>query len=190
MKPLYAIFAALAATSIVAVAADTLAPLPPGWIVSGAAPELYKAGIDHHQTVSGKGAKYLGSVDAGGGKSWGTLMQMFGAEKYRGKRIRLQARVKTADISNWAGLWMRVDAKEGKPTAFYNSQDKPIKGSTDWTLRSVVLDVSPDASGIAFGVIANGSGQVWIDDITVDAVPTSVPVDHFAVQALPTAPAL
>lgn len=189
MKPLYAIFAALAATSIVAIAADSLAPLPPAWIVTGPTPEQYKAGIDPHQSVTGKGAKYLGSVDTSG-KSWGALTQVFGAEKYRGQRIRLQARVKTADISNWAGLWMRVDATTGKSTAFYNSRDKPIKGSTDWTLRSVVLDVAPDASGIAFGVIANGSGQVWIDDIKIDPVPTTVPVDHFVSQPLPSAPVL
>lgn len=175
MKPMYAIFAALAATSIMAFAAESLSPLPEGWIVSGKSPEQYKAGIDHTQTISGKGSKYIRSKETAGG-SWGTLMQMFSAEKYRGKRVRLQARVKTKEVSGWAGLWMRVDV-EGGPSSLYNSQDKPIKGSTEWTLRSVVLDVPSNASAIAFGVIENGTGQVWIDDLSLAPVSTSVPVD-------------
>jgi len=175
MKPMNAIFAALAATSIMAFAAETLSPLPQGWVIAGQSPDEYKAGIDHTQTTSGKGAKFLRSKD-GAGRSWGTLMQMFSAEKYRGKRVRLQARVKTKDISGWAGLWMRVDT-EGGPRSFYNSQNKPIKGSTEWTTRSVVLDVPPGAKAIAFGVIAHGSGQVWIDDLSLEPVAKSVPLD-------------
>lgn len=189
MKPIYAIAAAIAATSIVAFAASPLGPLPAGWIVAGLSPQLYQAGIDHSQTVSGKGAKYIGSI-ASEGKSWGTLMQMFSAEKYLGKRVRLQARVKTKDISGWSGLWMRVDSKDGKPIAFYNSQDKPIKGSTDWTQRSVVLDVPQDANNIAFGVIANGSGGVWIDEVTLEPVDKTVAVDRLTAPKLPSAPVL
>jgi hypothetical protein len=52
--------------------------------------------------------------------------------------------VKTQDVSGWAGLWMRVDNRAGRAIAFYNSVDKPIKGSTDWQERSVVLDVPQD----------------------------------------------
>lgn len=189
MKPIYAIAAAIAATSIVAFAAGSLAPLPAGWIVAGQSPQLYQAGIDHSQTVSGKGAKYIGSI-ASESKSWGTLMQMFSAEKYLGKRVRLQARVKTKEISSWAGLWMRVDGKDGKPIGFYNSQDKPIKGSTDWALRSVVLDVPADANNIAFGVIANGSGGVWIDEVKLEPVDKNVAVDTLAIPKLRSAPVL
>lgn len=188
MKPHYAIFAALAATSIFALATESLAPLPAGWIVAGKSPELYKAGIDQTQTMSGKGAKYMRSI----GKentSWGTLMQMFSAEKYRGQRVRLQAHVKTKDISDWAGLWMRVDGPSGV-ASFYNSRDKPIKGTADWQLRSVVLDVAPDASAIALGVIEGGSGEVWIDNVKLDIVDKSVPVDALPKRGLAKAPNL
>ncbi len=188
MKPHNAIFAALAATSIFALAAQSLAPLPEGWIMAGKSPDQYKAGIDHAETISGKGAKYMGSKDKEG-KSWGTLMQIFSAEKYRGKRVRLQARIKTRDISAWAGLWMRVDSPSSSG-AFYNSEDKPIKGSADWQLRSVVLDVAPDASAIAFGVIETGSGEIWLDDIKLDVVDKTVPVDAFPRPAMAKAPVL
>jgi len=188
MKPHNAIFAALAATSIFALAAESLAPLPPGWIVAGQSPEMYKAGTDHAQTVTGTGSKYMHSV-GNADKTWGTLMHMFSAEKYRGQRVRLQARIKTKDISDWAGLWMKVDSPGGA-ASFYNSQDKPIKGSSDWQLRSVVLDVPSNASSIAFGVIESGSGEVWMDDLKLTAVDKTVPVDAFPGPALAKAPNL
>lgn len=188
MKPHHAIFAALAATSIFALAAESLGPLPAGWIVAGESPQLYKAGIDQTQTITGKGSKYMRSINKENA-SWGTLMQMFSAEKYLGQRVRLQARVKTKAISGWAGLWMRVDVPGGV-NAFYNSQDKPIKGSADWQLRSVVLDVAPNASAIAFGVIENGSGEVWMDDVKLEVVDKTVPVDALARPDLPKAPSL
>lgn len=188
MKPHNAIFAALAATSIFALAAQSLAPLPAGWIVAGQSPEQYKAGVDQTQTVTGKGSKYMRSISKES-SSWGTLMQMFSAEQYRGQRVRLQARVKTKDISQWAGLWMRVDGPNGI-TAFYNSQDKPIKGSTDWQLRSVVLDVAPDAKAIALGVIQGGSGEVWMDDLKLEVVDKTVAVDNTPMGGLAKAPNL
>jgi hypothetical protein len=85
--------------------------------------------------------------------------------------------VKTQDVNGWAGLWMRVDNRAGRSVAFYNSYDKPIKGSTDWQERSVVLDVPQDAGGIAFGVINTGSGQVWIDRLGFEQVGQDVAVD-------------
>jgi hypothetical protein len=188
MKPHNAIFAALAATSIFALAGQSLAPLPPGWIIAGQSPEKYKAGVDQTQTITGKGSKYIYSISKDNA-NWGTLMQMFSAEQYRGKRVQLQARVKTKDVSQWAGLWMRVDGPGGIK-AFYNSQDKPIKGSTDWQLRTVVLDVASDASAIALGVIDAGSGEVWMDDVKLEVVDKAVPVDAFPGASLAKAPNL
>lgn len=189
MKPHTTIFAALAATSIFALAAQSLAPLPAGWFLAGKSPELYEAGIDHTQTVTGKGAKYIHSITREN-TSWGTLMQMFSAEKYRGQRVRLQARVKTREVSGWAGLWMRVDGPKGT-SAFYNSQEKPIKGSTDWQLRTVVLDVAPDAGEIAFGMTHHGAGEIWMDDLKLDVVGKSVPTDSTPLEPkLATAPDL
>lgn len=188
MKPHNAIFAALAATSIFALASQSLAPLPAGWFISGQSPELYKAGVDQTLTITGKGSKYMYSINKEN-TSWGSLMQIFSADQYRGKRVRLQARVKTKDVSQWAGLWMRVDGPSGI-TAFYNSQDKPIKGSTDWQLRTVVLEVAPDSSAIALGMIDAGSGEVWMDDVKLEVVDKAVPVDGFPVSALAKAPNL
>ncbi|MEO7493881.1 MAG: transcriptional regulator [Massilia sp.] len=188
MKPRYVLFAALAATSMMVLARSNPLP-PPGWILAGASPTEYTSGIDAHNVDGVTGAKFI-AQNSGEGASWATLMQMISAEQYRGKRVRFQARVKTEDVSGWAGLWLRVDNAVNKPVAFYNSQDKPIKGSTGWSMRSVVLDVPIDAGAIAFGVIDNGKGKVWLDAISLEAVGSDVEVSVFPTPSLPKAPTL
>jgi hypothetical protein len=102
-------------------------------------------------------------------------MQMFDATEYRGKRLRLTAYIKSEDIQNWAGMWMRIDL-EAKPTAFDNMQDRPIKGTQPWTKHEIVLDVDPKATRVAFGILLGGKGAVWIDDVAFDVVSDRVPV--------------
>jgi hypothetical protein len=188
MKPVYVLAAALAATALWAVAAESMTALPAPWMVSGQQPGSYEAGIDSAVTSSGKGAKYLRYV-RGRKDSWGTLMQQISARAFRGQRVRFQAKVKAQDVDKWAGLWMRVDTGM-KSVAFYNSEDKPITGTTDWQVRSVVLDVADDADVLSFGVINGGKGEVWLDELSVEAVGADVPVDVQPNVNLPERPAL
>jgi hypothetical protein len=187
MKPRYVLLAALATSSLIALAA---APekLPPPWVLTGAAPAKFAAGVD--QSDDARGAKFIRST-TDDKTAWSSLAQMVSAQNYLGQRVRFRARIRTQDVSGWAGLWMRVDA-QGKPSvAFYNSMDRPIKGSTDWQERSVVLDVPTDAAAIAFGVIDSGTGQVWIDALSFETVGQDVPVDHLPGRAnLPVTPSL
>lgn len=180
MKPPFIVLAAFTATCLYAVAAPSN-PLPDPWVVAGLAPLMYEAGIDETAGTT-KGAKFIRFVK-GDGKQWATLMQQFSAQDYRGKRVRFQARVKTADVSRWAGLWMRVDTPTHPGASFYNSLDRPIVGSSDWQVRSVVLDVPADANIVAFGVNHGGKGEVWIDALKFEVVDTSVPVDVMRLTA-------
>jgi hypothetical protein len=172
MKSKIVVAVLVAAMSIVAHAA----PLE-GWILSGATMKSYEIGEDSQQTVSGKPARFIRYVD-GDDSKFGTLMQQISANNYRGKRVRFQAMVKTRDVSQWAGLWMSAYRPgHREPAAFYNSQDKPIVGTSDWQPRSVTLDVPDDAVTLNFGVIDGGKGQVWIDQLSLEVVGNEVPVD-------------
>jgi hypothetical protein len=187
MKPRYALLAALAASSLVALAAVP-EKLPPPWVVTGASPSKYVAGIDQAEGV--RGAKFIRSTTDEAATTWAALAQGISAQNYLGQRLRFRARVRTDDVTGWAGLWMRVD-RGGKSVAFYNSSDKPIKGSTNWQDRSVTLDVPADADAIVFGVIDNGKGQVWIDSLALEAVGPEVPVDRMSGKTnLPLTPSL
>jgi hypothetical protein len=106
--------------------------------------------------------------------------------------VRFRAHVRTENVSVWSGLWMRIDTADSARTTLYNSADRPIKGTTGWQERSVVLDVPADATAIVFGVIDSGIGQVWIDRLALEVVGTDVPVDTQSTgqQKLPVTPSL
>jgi hypothetical protein len=190
MKPHFVISAALAAFSLLALAQPAVT-VPEPWMLAGESPRMYEAGVDQDGVASGsKGAKYLRQVK-GDGNSWATLMQSFAAKAYRGKRVRFTANVMTHDVSKWAGIWMRVDTYAQHGAAFYNSQDEPMKGTLAWERRSVVLDVPADAASISLGVISAGTGETWIDGLSVEVVGDDVPVNVMQRdRMLPAAPSL
>ena len=147
--------------------------VPQGWHLAGSKPESYEAGTDSQAAYNDHPSAYLKSTKAVS-DGFGTLMQEFTADKYAGKRLRLSAFVKSEDVKDWAGLWMRVD-KEAKSVAFDNMENRSIKGTTGWQHYEVVLDVPQDATGIFFGVLLSGSGAVWLNDVKFEVVGSNVP---------------
>lgn len=146
-----------------------------GWMLAGNHPEDYAIRLDPTTLRDGKPTHLLAST-ADKCTGFGTLMQMFKGKAYLGKRIRLSAWVKAQKVENWAGIWMRVDGPDGKSTAFDNMQTHPIKGSLDWKRYQVVLDMAPDSSALALGVLLSGKGKIWMEDPTLEVVDASVPV--------------
>jgi hypothetical protein len=189
MKPLHVIAAALAASALWVTAAESVGKLPAPWFISGDRASSYQAGIDYVETSSGKGAKFLRYVQ-GDDKRFAALTQTISAQRYLGQRVRFRALIKTHEVSNWAGLWMQVQANGRPNAAFYNSVDQPIKGTTRWQVRSVTLDVPEDGTAISFGVINSGNGQVWIDELSFEVVGKDVPVDRAPPTQLPERPTL
>ena len=145
-----------------------------GWFASGSAPEKYRLGIDREVARQGSGSGFIWSRTEQIEDEFGTLMQIFKADAYTGSRCRLSAWIQTKDVTNWAGLWMRVDGPETPETneslAFDNMARRPITGTTDWRVYRVVLDVPDEATYIALGVLLAGPGRVWIDDVTLERV--------------------
>ena len=152
----------------------TLTPL--GWHIAGSVRTAYVAGVDPDVSRGDGQSGYLRSKESQI-NGFGTLMQSVGADRYAGRRIRVSCWLKTDAVSDWAGLWARVDQLgTGRPLAFDNMEDRPIKGTTDWTACVVVLDVGKRASSIAFGVLLSGAGTVWIDGMKFEIVDETVPV--------------
>lgn len=150
--------------------------LPTGWGKAGSKRDSYFMGIDAGNGHNGGNAAIIKSIDkkiAG----FGTLMQNIDPGAFLGKRIKLTGYIKTQDVKRWAGMWLRVD-KEGsdKPLSFDNMGDRPLRATTDWQKCEIVLDVPNNASNIAFGVLLDGTGQVWFDDFQFDIVSTDVAI--------------
>jgi len=144
--------------------------LPKGWIVAGDSPQKYEMGIDKSGGQDGKNAATIKSIETNI-TGFGTLMQQCKADKYAGKKIKMSGSVKSANVTNWAGLWLRVDqAGSSQYLAFDNMNDRAIKGTTDWKKYDIVLDVPSNASMLAFGALMAGTGQIWFDNITFEVV--------------------
>jgi hypothetical protein len=144
-----------------------------GWVKAGANPEDYDMGVDPGVAFTGTSSGFIKSK-ASEPQTFGTYMQMFDASEYRGKRLRLSAYVKSEAVSNWAGVWMRVD-RTRTVAAFDNMANRPITGTQPWTQHTIVLDVHPEATAIAFGILLAGKGAAWIDDVAFDVVDENVP---------------
>jgi hypothetical protein len=96
------------------------------------------------------------------------------AGPYLGKRLRLRANIEPKEVSGWAGIWMRVDGKNGKLLEFDNMQDRPIRGTTPPHPYEVVLDVPSDATGFGYGILLAGVGDLKVSDIVLESVSTDV----------------
>jgi len=108
------------------------------------------------------------------------MFQMFKADRYRGKRVRLSAFIRTQDVTGHAALCFRVDgkptAKRGQTLAFDNMDDRRILGTTDWTRYACVLDVPRDARAIFISNILAGRGNLYWADVRFEIVDKSVRV--------------
>jgi hypothetical protein len=114
--------AILLAGCVLAVRAN----VPRGWHLVGSNPTEFEAGVDAGQTYQSRASAFLKSKQSSV-EGFGTLMQTIQAEQYKGKKVRLSGLVKSQDVAEWAGLWMRVD--QGKDVvAMDNMQDRAIKG--------------------------------------------------------------
>jgi hypothetical protein len=161
--------------------------VPEGWLLAGSNPRDYETGLDPQEIYHGFPSAYLKSKQSAM-EGFGTLMQKFSAGHYAGKRVRLRASVKAEEVSDWAGLWMRVD-KGSTVASFDNMMDRPIKGTTTWQTYEVILDVPQDATGIAFGILLNKSGSVWLNSVKFESVGLDVPTTAKAPAGLPEGPA-
>ena len=149
--------------------------LPTGWFKAGSSPESYEMGIDKGAGQNGNNAATIKSINKKI-KGFGTLMQNSLPAQYLGKRVRMKGYLKTKDVADWCGFWLRID-QSGSDLAlsFDNMSDRSVKGTTEWTKYEIVLDVPLRASNIAFGALLSGTGQIWFDNLSFETVDNSVP---------------
>lgn len=140
--------------------------LPEGWITSGSRESDYDMGTDaeepgvahiRYKQVPGERAPALTS------DGFGTLMQSFSAEALRGKRLMLRAELRARNVAGAVTLWLRIDGAQRQLLRFDNmeqrAEDGVLKGTTDWTPRSIVLDIPEEAQSVNFGFYLRGTGS-------------------------------
>ncbi|GIH76866.1 RNA polymerase sigma factor [Planobispora longispora] len=157
-----------------------------GWMLAGTHPQEYTFELtgDKHEGLPV--ASLRCAVDEPGG--FGTAMQMFRPEKYQGRRMRVSAWLQARGVTDQMGLWMRVDGTEDQPLAFDNMSNRPITGTTGWVHAEVVLDVAPEATAVALGVLLTGGGEALVAGVSLEEVSPDVPVTGDYGRALAEGP--
>ncbi len=160
--------------------------IPKGWFVTGDAPDKYEMGLDPAVTHENRPCVTIKALPEP--TAFAGLAQTFKANVYRGKRLRFSAAVRSVDVDNCAALFMRVGGANGKSLAFDNMLHRQINGTNDWAHHAIVLDVAEDAEDIIFGFFLSLNGQVWITDVSLDAVDRDVPTTDVQAEIAPYLP--
>jgi len=134
-----------------------------GWRFVATPSSCYQGFLDHQQVHQGRCSASIRSLPSAFTRSSGLYWQAIDASSYRGQRLRLEGFVRSQGVTGWAGLWLRVDPKEGPPLEFDNMQDRPIVGTTPWKRYFIELNVPAEAEEIHLGALLVGRGQIWAD---------------------------
>ncbi len=103
-------------------------------------------------------------IDSVSPLGFGTLAQAVAAEPFRGRRVRLRARVRTAlEPGGRAELGLRVDRAGGEPGFF----ERARLDSGVWTEAGIEGEVAADAEQIAVILVLTGGGRAWIDEVSL-----------------------
>jgi len=95
---------------------------------------------------------------------FGSLMQRCPAHHLAGKAIRLEAEIKTWQVEQWAGLWLRADGDRIPNLVFDNMSRRPIRGTTPWTTYGVDVQLPQETTWLNYGIVLAGRGVVWADN--------------------------
>lgn len=140
-------------------------------------PRHYRLGLDPELAGTALIAARRGAM-APPPEAYGVLMQTVAAEAFRGQRLALTARLRTEE-AGLGSLWMRVDRAPGLVLRFDNLMERPdtapLRGTTGWTERRIVLDVPQEAGSLHFGVLLRGQGTVRVRDLQLLPVGAEVP---------------
>lgn len=147
-----------------------MAQLPQGWESFSHTPAAYRATVDTELAQQGHRSGRLDSASQTESRHWASLFQKVSAKEYRGRRVVLKGYLRAAGVAGWSGLFLRVDDAEERALAFDNSSENPLRGDTSWVPYTIELDVPHQAAELHFGLILSGSGRVWLDNVSLQAV--------------------
>jgi hypothetical protein len=101
----------------------------------------------------------------------GRLAQNFSAARWRGRRLVFSAAMRTeaARIGAGAQIAVKIQSKRQETSADAKSiialqAGGPVRTS-EWTRRSIAVDVPADAERISISLFATANSSVWIGDL-------------------------
>jgi len=152
--------------------------LPNDWqrVTKTGTADRYSITVDQNVKHGGKASASIQFMCGDDQDATGSLVQRIAADDYGGKRVRLSGWLKSVDVGE-AALWLTVDG-ERRRFVFDNMAGRTIRGTTDWKMYSIVVDVPVEAKRISIGMYVWGKGQAWADDLSFEVVGKNVPVTN------------
>ena len=90
---------------------------------------------------------------------------------YAGKRVPFSAMLKCDGIIGRAGPFIRVVGKnDSSMKADIQQGHRPLSGSLGWMSYKTEMDVPAQCMGVCVGIVMNGPGTVWLDDVRLEVV--------------------
>lgn len=148
---------------------------PVGWFKAGNRYDNYEIGTDDQNAQHGKKSGCIELVvDTTSG--YGVLMQYCNEKNFKGKRIKMTGYIQSmGSDTTLTTMWIRVDDFDKHVTAdFDNMMDRPIIGTKLWTKCEIVFDVPELSCVINYGLILQGGGKAWLDNVSFEIVSSSV----------------
>jgi C-terminal processing protease CtpA/Prc len=84
---------------------------------------------------------------------------------FSGTEIELRGYLKSENVNEFAGIWMREDDEDGKAVEFDNMFSQKVQGTTEWKQYSIKLRLNPEARRLYFGAVLATQGKLWVDDL-------------------------
>jgi hypothetical protein len=159
--------------------------LPKSWFRSGNKSDSYKVATDSVTFQSGKKSVCIVSKDTII-EGFETIMQYCSAKNFLGTRIKMTGYIKSENVVDWAGMWLRIDSKtQGESLGFDNMQDRPITGNSDWTKCEIVMDVPMESITLNFGALISGTGKIWFDNVSFEILDNVSPKTSDELNSMP-----
>ena len=164
---------------------EKVQPIPKGWEAGGDRREHYDIGIDTSAMFDGVHPAVIRYREnaAQNATGFATFVQSFDAEDYRGKRIQFSSTIMCEDSDGAATVWVRADSDTVQAVGFDNLESKgvgqpngPISGTTDWTKRSIVLDIPEAATKMSIGFYLRGKGAGYAAGFSMKQVSENTPL--------------
>ena len=146
---------------------------PLRWVKWGSTPQDYRAGLSHHVFHRRAPSLFLERKN-NGSSGFAQMLQSLSAEKYRGKRVRLSAYLKSKS-ADWFRLTMVTDV--GRSSQRFDGPFSSTSPNAEgWYKVMMVRDIPKETQRIDFGCALKGKGPLWCDDFHLEVVGSDVPL--------------
>ncbi len=147
------------------------------WVKTGSSPQNYQMGTDIAANTEGAGLATIKSI-SNSGIGFGALMHQLEPSTFAGKRVKVTGIVKTNGVEDWGGIWLSVNQPVSSQTVrLDNMKHSNYSGSTKgYMMSEIVMDVPVNSTGIAYGSLLKGKGQIFTGRVFFDIVDKNVPL--------------